>query len=167
MLRRILAYLVTVMLGVWVFYAAEELGRSGDLVHALLLADGAKLPFALANLAFASLLMLPALVISIELVHRFEAKSRLTRSVLGAASWGLWFLFIAFTLAFLSRVVLLPEPLASDLALLLVLGAGFSLVAFEGHELRAGRAVTVLALAVTGFVVVGSIVMSGRWGVAT
>jgi hypothetical protein len=167
MVRPILAYLVTVMLGVWVFYAAEELRRGGDLVRALLLADGAKLPFALANLAFASLLMLPALVLTIELVHRFEANARLVRAVIGAGSWGLWFLFIAFTLAVLSRVVLLPEPLASDLALLLVLGAGFSLVAFEGCEARAGRALAVLALGVTGFVVLGSIVMSGRWGVAT
>jgi len=43
-------------------------------------------------------------------------------------------------------------------------GAGFSLLAFDEHEARAGKALTLLALAVTAFVILGSSWMAGRWG---
>jgi hypothetical protein len=167
MVRPALSYLGTVMIGVWVFYAGDELGRGGGTVRALLLANGALLPFALVMFLLAGVLMLPAFVLNIELVHRFEATTRLVRSAIGAASWAGWFLVIALTLAALSRLTLLPYLVAGDLALFLVMGAGFSLLAFDGYDARAGRALTVLALAVMGVVVLGSIFMSGRWGAAT
>jgi hypothetical protein len=59
-----------------------------------------------------------------------------------------------------------PETLAGDLAFLAASGAGFSLLAFDGHETRAGTAFTLLALAVTAFVILGSVWMAGRWGSA-
>jgi hypothetical protein len=121
-------------------------------------------PQALNLLPLVSLLLMPAMVLTIELVHRFEASTIAARLVIGAASWVAWGLFGAIALVVASRVVLVPETLAGDLALLAAAGAGYSLLAFDAYETRPGRALTVLALAVTGLVVLGSIWMAGRWG---
>jgi hypothetical protein len=164
MTRPILAYLVIVILGVWVFYAVEDVQQGGGLVRATGAATTTLLGAGLALLAFATLLLMPAMVITVELVHRFEAASRAARSVLGAASWAGWCLFVAITLAVASRIVLVPETLAGDLVLFAASGAGFSLLAFDGHDVRPGKALTLVALVVTAFVVLGSIWMSGRWG---
>ncbi len=164
MTRPILGYLVTVTLGVWVFAAVQDMQQGGDVARALVAAATALLGSGLVWLAFAGVLLLPALVLAIELVHRFAATSRVTRSVLGAASWAGWGLFGAMTLAVASRVTLVPEWLAGDLLLFAAAGAGFSMLAFEGYEARAGRALTVLALAVMAFVILGSFWMAGRWG---
>jgi len=166
MTRPIIAYLLIVTLGVWVFYAVEGVKQGGDLVRALVMATGAFFGIGKVLLGFASLLLVPAMVLTVELVHRFEATSRAARSILGAAAWAGWGLFVAITLAVLSRVVLVPEILAGDLALFAVSGAGFSLLAFDGYETRAGKALILLALAVTAFVILGSIGMAGRWGSA-
>ena len=164
MTRPIVAYLVTVTLGVWVFYAIEDVQQGGDLVRAAAVAVTALLEFGFVWLVF--LLLIPAMVLTIELVHRFEATSRAARSLLGAASWAGWGVFVAITLAVASRVVLLAEPLGGDLLLLAASGAGFSLLAFDGSETRPGMALILLALAVTAFVIVGSVWMAGRWGSA-
>ena len=37
------------------------------------------------------------------------------------------------------------------------------MLAFDGHEARAGKALTLLALAVTASVILGSTWMAGRW----
>jgi heme/copper-type cytochrome/quinol oxidase subunit 4 len=161
--RPILAYLVVVTLGVWVFLAVEDVRTGGDLVRAPVVAATALLRFGLGGLAFITLLLIPAMVLTIGLVHRFEATSRAARSVLGAASWAGWCLFVAITLAVASRVVLVPETLAGNLFVFAASGAGFSLLAFDGHESRPGKALTLLALAVTACVILGSIWMAGRW----
>lgn len=155
---------MTVTLGVWVFLAVEDVRQGGDLVRAPVIATAALVGFGLAGLALITLLLIPALVLTIELVHRFEAMSRAARSVLAAATWAGWCLFVAITLAVASRVVLVPESLAAALFLFAVSGAGFSLLAFDGCEARAGKALTLLALAVTAFVILGSTWMAGRWG---
>lgn len=164
MTRPILAYLATIILGVWVFYAVEGLQEGGGLVRATGAATSTLLGAGLTLLAFATLLLIPAFVLTIELVRRFTATSRAARSVLGAASWAGWCLFVAIALAVASRVVLVPETLAGDLVLFAASGAAFSLLAFEGHDVRPGKALTLLALVVTAFVVLGSIWMTGRWG---
>lgn len=166
MTRPILAYLVVVTLGAWVFYALEDVKQGGDLVRAAVGAATSLLGTGLGPLAFLTFLLIPAMVLSVELVHRFEAASRAARSALGAAAWAGWCLFIAITLAVASRVVIVVETLAGDLVLVAAAGAGFSLLAFDGHEARAGRAFILLALAVTAFVILGSIWMAGRWGSA-
>ena len=111
-----------------------------------------------------AILLIPAMVLTIELVHRSRAASRATRSVLGAAAWAGWCLFVATTLAVASRVVLVPETLAGDLLLFAAVGAGFSLLAFDGCGTRPGRALILLALVVTASVGLGSLWMAGRWG---
>ena len=153
-----------VTLGVWVFLAVEDVKTGGDLVRAPVVAAAALVGFGLGGLAFISLLLIPALVFTIELVHRFEATSRAARSVLGAATWAGWCLFVAITLAVASRVVLVPESLATALFVFAASGAGFSLLAFDGYEARPGKALTLLALAVTAFVILGSTWMAGQWG---
>jgi hypothetical protein len=155
--------IVVVTLGVWVFLAVEDVRTGGDLVRAPVVAATALLRFGLGGLAFITLLLIPAMVLTIGLVHRFEATSRAARSVLGAASWAGWCLFVAITLAVASRVVLVPETLAGNLFVFAASGAGFSLLAFDGHESRPGKALTLLALAVTACVILGSIWMAGRW----
>lgn len=163
MTRPILAYLVIVTLGLWVFIAAEDVRTGGDLVRAPVVAVGTLVGFGLGGLAFVTLLLIPAMVLTVELVHRFAAASRAARSVLGAASWAGWCLFVAITLAVASRVILVPETLAGDLVLFAASGVGFSLLAFDGFEAWPGKALTLLALAVTASVILGSIWMAGRW----
>ncbi|MEK6721873.1 MAG: hypothetical protein AABZ33_14575 [Chloroflexota bacterium] len=152
MTRPILAYLVTVTVGTGIVYAVK--GAKVEILGFV--------PLALA----AVLALIPALVLTVELVHRFEAASRGARAVVGAASWAGWGLCIAIALAVLSRVVLVAETLAGGLVVLAASGAGFSFLAFDGYETRAGRALTVSALVVAAFVIAGSIAMSGRWGAA-
>ncbi len=164
MTRPILAYLVVVTLGLWVFDAVQHVQQGGNLVDELVAAAGALLGYGLVSLVLPALLLIPAMVLTVELVHQFKATSRTTRSVLGAVSWAAWGLFGAITLAVASGVVLVTEWLVGDLVLFAASGAGFSLLAFDGHETRAGKALTLLALAVTAFVILGSIWMAGRWG---
>jgi hypothetical protein len=57
-----------------------------------------------------------------------------------------------------------PESLAAALFVFAASGAGFSLLAFDGYEARPGKALTLLALAVTASVILGSTWMAGRWG---
>jgi hypothetical protein len=158
--RAILAYVVIVVLGVAVFYMIEDVKQAGDLVPGTGVAATALLELS----ALAAILLIPAMALTIELVHRVQASSRAARSVLGAASWAGWCLFVAITLVVASRVALVPETLVGDLLLFAASGAGFSLLAFDGHALRPGKALTLLALVVTAFVVLGSIAMAGRWG---
>lgn len=87
MRRPILAYLAIVTLGVWTFYLVEDMTQGGDLVRAVVVATGSFLGSGLVLLAFLILVLMPAMVVTIELVHRLEASSRAARSVLGAASW--------------------------------------------------------------------------------
>jgi len=163
MTRPILAYLVIVTLGVWVFIAVEDVKSGGDLVRAPVVAVAALVRFGPGGLAFIALLLIPALVVTVGLVHRFAATTRAARSILGAATWAGWCLFVAITLAIASRVVLVPESLGAALLVFAASGAGFSLLAFDGHEARPGRALTLVALAVTALVILGSAWMAGRW----
>jgi hypothetical protein len=164
MTRPSLAHLVTVTLGVWVFLVVRDLEQGGDLVHAPLAAASGVLRFGLVALALVVLLLVPAMVLTVELVHRIGATSRTARSVVGASSWAGWCLFVAVALAVGSRMVVGPETLAGDLVLFAAAGAGFSLLGFTGRESRPGKAFALLALAVTAFVILGSIWMAGRWG---
>jgi membrane-anchored protein YejM (alkaline phosphatase superfamily) len=72
--------------------------------------------------------------------------------------------FVAIVLGLASRLVLVTDVLVPDLVLLAVLGAVFSLLAFDDEGVRPGRALTLLAIAVAVFVVLGSTWMAGRWG---
>lgn len=164
--RPLFAYLLTVTIGVAAFLLIQRLQQGGDVTSEPVGAAAALLGWGLAWVVGAGLLMLPAFVLTIELVHRFAAASNATRSVLGAASWAGWGLFGAIALVFASRLTLIPEWLIGDLLLFGAAGAGFALLAFDGHEARAGRVLTLLALAVTAFVVFGSLWMAGRWGAA-
>lgn len=166
MTRPLLAYLVIVALGTWVYLAVEDVKVGGDPVRALVEAATALVAFGLGGLGFLAILLIPALVLTIELVHRFEATSRAARSAIGAASWAGWCLFVAVTLVVVSRLVPMRETLAGYLVLFAAAGAGFSLLAFDGHGTRAGNALVLSALAVTALVILGSMWMAGRWGSA-
>lgn len=161
-----LAYLLTVTIGVAAFTAFQRLQQGYDVLSEVGRAGTALLGLGLVWLVGAGILMLPAFVSTIELVHRFAASSKASRSVLGAASWAGWGLFGAITLSIVSGIVLVPEWLFEDLLLFGAVGAGFAFLAFDGHEARAGRVLSVLALVVALVVVVGSLWMAGRWGAA-
>ena len=164
--RPMLAYLLTVMVGVVAFLAIQRLQQGDDVVTGPVGSTTFLLGWGLAWLAGAGLLMLPACVLTIEMVHRFAASSKASRSVLGAASWVSWGLFGAITLSIVSGITLVPEWLIGDVLLVGAAGAGFAFLAFDGHEARAGRVLSMLALVVTAFVVIGSLWMAGRWGAA-
>lgn len=161
-----LAYLLVVIIGVAAFLAIERLQQGGEIVSEVVGAGTAQLGLGFVWLVGAGLLMLPAFVSTIELIHRFAASSKANRSVLGAASWAGWGLFGAITVSIVSGIGLVPEWLFEDLLLFGAAGAGFALLAFNDHEAQAGRVLSVLALVVTAFVVVGSLWMAGRWGAA-
>ena len=152
-----------VTLGVWAFHAVQLWQQGDEAVPALAESAAALVGLGPVFLASLTVLLVPAMVLTIELVHRFEATSRTARAVLGAASWAAWCLFGAITLAVASRLVLVPEVLAGALGVFAASGTGFSLLGFDGCQSRAGRALTLSALAVTAVVVLGSIWMAGRW----
>lgn len=164
MRRPILTYLVIVILGVWIYLMVRDVTEGGDIVRAPVVAASALLGFGLALWLVLTLLLLPAMVLTWELIHRSAATSRTARSVLGAASWAGWCLLVAIIMALGSRLVATPDTLAIDLVLFAMAGAGFSLLAFDGHDTRPGIVLTLSAVVVTAFVVLGSIWMAGRWG---
>jgi hypothetical protein len=144
MARSTVAYLVVVGLAGWALGAA--FGSGGSLVGALAIG------------------LIPAMALTIELVHRVNITSRLGRSIVGAASWAAWGGFVAIVLGATSGLVLVPEVLVPDLGLLAASGAAFSLLAFGREHVRPSRAMRMMAIAVSAFVVLGSIWMAGRWG---
>jgi hypothetical protein len=164
MTRPIVAYLAIVIVDVWVGYAVADARQGGDVVRAALVAFAELLGSGVVTLTLVFLLLFPAMVLTVELVDRFEAPSRLTRSIAGAASWAAWCLVVAITLAVASGVVVVPEMLAGLLVAVAASGAAFSLLAFDESIRHPGHAWTLLALVVAAFVVIGSIWMSGRWG---
>ncbi|MEO8469355.1 MAG: hypothetical protein ABI573_06770 [Chloroflexota bacterium] len=157
---------MTVIICVVAFLAIQRFQQGGVIVSEPVGSATFLLRWGFAWLTGAGLLMLPAFVLTIELAHRFAASSKVNRSVLGAASWAGWGLFGALTLAIVSGITLIPDWLIGDLLLFGAAGAGFAFLAFDGHEARAGRVLSLLALVVTVFAVVGSLWMAGRWGAA-
>lgn len=164
MARPVLAYVLTVAVGAWAFRAVQ-LWQQGDApVRAVVESVATLVGLGPIYLAAFAVLLVPALVLTIEVVHRFEVDSRAGKAVVGAFSFGGWCLFGAMTLAVFSRVVLVPEWLVGAIVVFAVAGGAFSLIAFDGPEVRPGNALTVLALVVVAFVILGSIWMAGRWG---
>jgi hypothetical protein len=161
--RPLLAYLMIVALGVWVFQLVQEAAQGRDLVGAVVAATTA-FRNRLVALPFFSLLLLPAMVLTIELVHRLQASTIASRAAVGAASWITWGLFVAISVVVASRVVLVPETLARYLILLGASGAAYTVLAFDGYQARAGKALTLFALGTAAVVVLGSMWMAGRWG---
>jgi hypothetical protein len=161
--RPLLAYIVTVTAGAWILPTVRDVTEGRDLPAAALAATEA-LRNSLVLLPLYSLLLLPAMVLTIHLVHRYEADTIATRSLIGAASWVGWGLFGAIAVVVGSRVVLAPESLVGYLSMLAVAGAVYSLLAFDGYETRPGRPLVVLAVIATVLVILGSIWMAGRWG---
>jgi hypothetical protein len=161
--RPLLAYIVTVTAGAWIFPSVRDVTEGRDLAGAVLAATDA-FRNSLVLLAVYSLLLLPAMVLTIELVHRFEADTIAVRSLIGAASWVGWGLFGAIALVLGSRVVLMTELLVGYLSTLAVAGAVYSLLAFGGYETRPSKALIVLAVIATILAILGSIWMAGRWG---
>ncbi len=155
---------MTVIAGAWAFVAASDVQQGGDLLRSPLASAATLIGAGVGPPAFLLFLLEPAMVLTIELVHRFGASSRAARSLLGAASWAAWCLFVAITLAATSHVVLVPGVLADSILPLAVAGAGYALLAFDGHDVRPGRALTLLALGVTASVILGSVWIAGRWG---
>ena len=162
--RDVIAYLAVVLLETWAFYIREDIGQGGDLVRSPGAAIAALLAFGLGPAALLAIVQVPAMVVTIELVHRFRADSLARRSIVGAASWAAWGLFVAVTLAIASQLVVVPETVVVDVALLAASGAAYGLVAFDGPELRPGKVLAASALAVTVLVIFASAWMAGRWG---
>jgi hypothetical protein len=136
MARPSLAYVLSVAVGAWAFRAVQ-LWQQGDAPVRAIAESAATLvglgPIYLGALA---VLLVPALVVTIEVVHRFEVDSRARRAVVGAFSFGGWCLFGAIALAVFSRVVLVPEWLVGAIAVFVVAGGAFSLLAFDGLDVR-------------------------------
>lgn len=162
--RPILAYVAVVSIGTWGLYALEDVRRGGDPLGTPVAAVFAFLGSGLLLPGLVAVLDIPAMVLTIELVHRFRPASVGARSVAGALAWTGWGLFVAITLVVASRLVLVPEVLAGDLLLVAVAGAAFSVLAFDGHDVRSGMGLTLLALVDAASVVIASAWMAGRWG---
>jgi len=145
MARPIVAYLVVVGLAAWVAFGAAVWSGVGALG---VLAIG----------------LFPAMVLTIELVHRSGTASPLARMVLGAVSWAAWGATVAILLAVASRIVVVPELVLGGLVLLAGSGAAFSVLAFDRSAVRPSRALALGAVAVAALVVLGAIWMAGRWG---
>lgn len=164
--RPALAYLGTIGIGIWTLFAVHDVQQGGEVVPAFGRATAALLGPGALWLALGGVLMVPAVALSIELVHRLGATSRTARSVVGGSAWAAWGLFAAIILGVASRLPLVPEWLAADLVLFAGLGAAFSAVGLNRDPVRVGRVLAVSALAVTLLVIVGSFWMAGRWGAA-
>lgn len=149
--RLALAYVVAITLAA-VGTAAIDGGRPGAAI------------LVLATLHL--LLLIPALVLSIALVHRLQPESRGARALLGAASWGGYGIFVAAVVSLVSQVTLRPEAATLELGLIAASGAVFALLGLDGQVGRPGRVLLLSALIVVALVVVGSITMAGRWGSA-
>lgn len=167
--RLLVAYLVTVAVANWLFVGVGEVtngqsGRVPGLAAALANALG---PGLAALVVVFAVLLVPAMVLTIELVRRSAVTVRLGRAALGAALWAGWGLFVALSLSVLSRVVLLSEILIPDLLVLAAAGAVFPVLALRAEVQPVGRALTLTALVVAATVLVGSVVLSGLWGAAT
>jgi hypothetical protein len=144
--RAILGYLMVVFVDAWIA------------------SDGAPLSAGLAPLTLIAIGLVPAVALTIELIHRFEATSIVGRSAVGAASWVAWGVFVSITLAVASHLVLVPESVVRALSLLAVSGAAWAVIAADDNVRRPGRALTLSALAVTALVVLVSLGMAGHWG---
>jgi hypothetical protein len=147
-----MAYLAIVAIGAAVPVVLERQGRS--------------LVVAIGWLVVLAVGLLPPMVLTTELVRRTGAASRVARTAIGAGSWAGWSMFVAFTAAELSRLVLLPGPVLRITAVVGVAGAGFALFAFDGRVARSSRIVIVLAAVVVASVILGSFFMAGHWGSA-
>jgi hypothetical protein len=134
------------------------------LAYLAVVAASTLLGFGPALMVTAGVLLIPAMVVTIAAVHRLEAKTRVARAVIGAVSWAGWGFFLAITLAVVSQLVLRPELVGTDLIALAAAGAVFAVLAFDGHERRAGGLLIVIASVVVAFVILGSALMAGRWG---
>jgi hypothetical protein len=161
--RPLLAYIVTVTFGFWAFSAVRDVTEGRDLISAVLAATEA-FRNSLVLLPFYSLLLLPAMVLAMELIHRFATDTIAVRSIIGAASWVGWGVFGAIALVVASRVVLVAETLVGYLFVLAMWGAVFSLLAFDGYDTRPGKVLTALAVVGAILVILGSLWMAGRWG---
>lgn len=157
---------MTVIFSITAFLTVGNLQQGGSVSGSLAAAETVLLGTGPIWLVLGVVLLLPAFVLTIELVHRSEATSSTARSLLGAVSWAGWGVFGAVTLALASRVTIVPEWLAGDLLLSAAMGAAFARLAFADHEVRSGRVLTLMAVAVAAFVVLGSLWMAGRWGAA-
>lgn len=162
--RPILAYVAVVSIGAWGLYALEGVRQGGDLLGTPVAAAFALLRSGLLLPGLLAVLGIPAMVVTIEVVHRFRPASVGARSVAGALAWIGWGLCVAMTLAVASRLVLVPEMLAGDLLLVAVAGAAFSILAFDEHDVRPGVGLTLLALLDAAGIVIASAWMAGRWG---
>jgi hypothetical protein len=164
MARPVVAYVLTVAVGAWAFRAVQ-LWQQGDApVRAVIESVATLVGLGPIYLAAFAVLLVPALVLTIEVVHRFEVDSRAGRAVVGALSFGSWCLFGATALAVFSRVVLVPEWLVGAIVVFAVSGGAFSLFAFDQREIRPGIALKLLAMLVVAFVILGGVWMAGRWG---
>lgn len=164
-MRPILAYLGVVTLGTWVLVVLENVRQGGNPFGAAL--DGASglLGSGLLLPVLAAIVGIPAMVLSIGLLHWFRQTTARARAVAGAVAWSGWGLFVAITLANMSGLVLVPAPVAGDLVVVGISGAAFSLLAFDGHETpRAGIGLILLALLDAACIVLASAWMAGRWG---
>lgn len=144
--RSVLGYLVVVFVDAWVA------------------TGGAPLRAGLGPLTLLAIGLVPAVALTIELAHRFEATSIVSRSLIAKASWVGWGVFVSITLAIASHLVLVPESVVRALPLLAVSGAAWSLIAADDNVRRPGRAITLSALAVTALVILVSLGMAGHWG---
>lgn len=163
-IRPLIAYFATLALGVWVWSTIDHLRQGDDPIRAAVKAAGVFVGLGIAWLTAIAILLAPAMVATIELVHRFGSETRTSRAAIGAAIWAGWCLFVAIVLALTSRVVVDPGALVGALAVFGASGAAYSFLAFDRRPPRPGIVLVSLAVAVIMLVVVGGFLMAGRWG---
>ena len=166
LLRLAGSYLVVVTVGLWTRFLIDEMRQATELSRAVVSASSAVFGGGLVPVAVVATLLLPGMVLSVELGSRAGAASAVRRAVTGMAAWAAWGLALAFIASALSPVVLLPDLVASHLALIAGGGGAFALLAFDGRPVAGRRGLVVVGVLAAVLVVLGALLMAGRWGSA-
>ncbi len=162
MLRPGVVYLALCIFAVVVSYgwlALAEGQEPGDVPAAVV---DSLARFGPVSLAVVVLLFFPAMVISVELVHRAGA-TRLARSLVCALTWSGWLAFIAVDGAVLSHLFMRLDWIFMLTVFVAAVGAGYAAIAFRGTGARAGWGALILSVVCVALILIGGAWMAGRW----
>jgi hypothetical protein len=162
--RLLVGHLVATAFGAWALYVLADVQQNGDLGRAVLVAANTVLGLGPFGLLALSVFLVPASVATGVLAARFGHGSRMTRVALGAVAWSAWTLFVAANLALGSGIVINVADAAGSLLVSAATGALYAVLALDDAPGAPRRPALLTAVAVTAFVVLGSLMMAGHWG---
>jgi hypothetical protein len=164
--RLVVAYLAVVVVGLWGRFLIDEMTQETEVSRAVAQAFDAAFGSGLLPVALAAFLLVPGMVVSVELAGRTGLPSAVRRAGMAMVAWVAWGLVLAFIGSELSRIVLLPDLVVSNLGLLAAGGAAFGLLALDGRPIPGRRGLLAAAVVAAAGVILGALAMAGRWGSA-